>query len=358
MKAALPQKNNRIKSLQKRLAASDLDACLIESSVDLLYFTGLQLSAGKLLVHKAAALLLVDGRYFQVAKEKAEMPVAPDTAGEVAAFCQKNRVKCLGFDAGHTTYDQFLGLKQSLKKGGVQAKLEPSSAFFKLCRLIKSPDEIALMKKSAKLAWKGFLFLQSLLKTGITEKEMARSFEIFCLEQGADKLGFDPIIAFGKASAMPHYRPGNARLKEGDLVLIDIGVVLNHYHSDMTRVLFYKKEDPYLAKLYAITKKAQANALKLCRPGVKLKELDLAARSVMAKEKVEELFVHNLGHGIGLQCHEFPRISSKGEDRECVLEEGMAITIEPGLYVPGKGGVRYEDTVIITKTGHTNFYTL
>jgi Xaa-Pro aminopeptidase len=194
------------------------------------------------------------------------------------------------------------------------------------------------------------------LKKGITEKEVARRFEIFCLEKGAEGLSFTPIIAFGKNGAMPHYRSQDVVLKEGDAVLIDIGVVLDNYHSDMTRVLFYKKKNRYLSHLYEIVKKAQKNALKLCRPGVKLKELDLAARKVMREEKVEDLFLHSLGHGIGLQTHEFPRIKYNGDDRDVVLQSGMVFTVEPGLYVPGKGGVRYEDTIVITPSGYKNFY--
>jgi Xaa-Pro aminopeptidase len=124
----------------------------------------------------------------------------------------------------------------------------------------------------------------------------------------------------------------------------------------MTRVVFYKKENAYLRHLYEIAKRSQQSALQLCRPGVKVKQLDIAARQVMREENVEDLFIHSLGHGIGLEVHEYPRIKFDGEDKDVVLEKGMVFTIEPGLYVPGIGGVRYEDTVVITATGHQNFY--
>ncbi len=351
LKATSPQNTKRVKNLQKRLKGSGLDACLIESSVDLFYFTGLKLSAGRLLVHEKSSLLLVDGRYLQIAKEKSKLPTALDSPAEFEAFCKKNRIIRLGFDGGHTSYDQYKRLKK-----GFKVELVPSTPFFKVCRSIKDRAEISAMKKSAELLWQGFQFLRKSLKKGITEKELSKRFEIFCLERGAERLAFEPIIAFGKNSAMPHYRSHDVPLKEGDIVLIDIGIVLDGYNSDMTRVVFFKKEDPYLSRLYEIAKEAQKSALKHCRPGVKLKELDLSARKVMAREKVEELFVHGLGHGVGLECHEFPRVNSKGEDKDIVLEEGMVITVEPGLYVPGKGGVRYEDTVVVTAKGHLNFY--
>jgi Xaa-Pro aminopeptidase len=190
----------------------------------------------------------------------------------------------------------------------------------------------------------------------VVEKELAKRFEIFCLENGAEGLSFSPIIAFGPNSAMPHYRSQDAQLKKGDVVLIDIGVVCDGYHSDMTRVLFFEQEDPYLSKLYEIVKRAQHSALQMCRPGTKMGQLDRAARSVMKEEGVEELFIHSLGHGIGLEVHEFPRIKFDGEDKDVVLETGMVFTVEPGLYVPGTGGVRYEDTILITDAGYENFY--
>jgi Xaa-Pro aminopeptidase len=238
----------------------------------------------------------------------------------------------------------------------LEVKLIPVTHSFKTLRAIKEKQEIVLMKKSAALLWKGFQFLRKALKKGVTEKELATRFEIFCLENGAERLAFEPIIAFGKNGAMPHYRSQNVKLKDGDAVLIDIGVVLNNYHSDMTRVVFYKKEDPYIRHLYDIVKRAQMSALKLCRPGTKFKELDLAARKIMREEGVEDLFVHSLGHGIGLETHEYPRIKFDNEDKDVVLESGMVFTVEPGLYVPGKGGVRYEDTIVITPTGYANFY--
>jgi Xaa-Pro aminopeptidase len=343
----------RLNQLKAEMNKAHLDACLIEDPLDLLYLTGLKLSAGRLLVHKTQIQLLVDGRYFEVASKRAPCQTLLDGPQKLVDFCQQNRVRVLGFDGRKTSYERFLAIEKSCKQT-IQLKSFPS--LFKSMRAIKDQAEIVKMKKSAALLWKGFEFIKKSLKKGVTEKELSKAFEIFCLQHGADRLSFEPIIAFGANSAMPHYRSQNAVLKEG-IVLIDIGVVVNNYHSDMTRVVFYKKSDPHLRRLYEIVQKAQKAALQLCKPGVKVKDLDLAARQVMREEQVEDLFIHSLGHGIGLETHEFPRIKYDGEDQDVILQSGMVFTVEPGLYVPGKGGVRYEDTIVITSNGYKNFYT-
>lgn len=339
--------------MQGALKKEKLDACLLEHPLELYYFTGLKLSAGRLLVHPKECLLLVDGRYSQAAQSISFVTTFLDGHEKLVDFCKQHKVKRLGFDGMHTSYDHLARLNRWLKNS---VKLVPSSPFFKTIRAVKDPEEIKKMEKSAALLWKGFKFVSASLKKGITERELAKKLEIFWLEHGADRLSFEPIIAFGPNSAMPHYRPQDVPLKEGDVVLVDIGVCLDNYQSDMTRVLFFKKENRQLRKLYDIIRRAQKSALKLCRPGAACKELDIAVRQVMRKEKVEHLFIHSLGHGIGLEVHEYPRIKFDGEDKDVILEKGMVITVEPGLYIPDVGGVRYEDTIVITATGYKNFY--
>lgn len=347
---------SRIEHLKQKLKNVKLDGALIENPLDLFYYTGLQLSAGRLLIHDETILLLVDGRYLQIAEEKSPFKVLLDSPQQFSDFCHEQKLKRLAFDSLHTSYEHYRLLERlcSIKK--MKPELVAVPALFKSSRVIKDRSEMLKMKKSANLLWEGFQFIRRILKTGIAEKEVSRRFEIFCLEEGADGLAFEPIIAFGANSAMPHYRSQHAVLKPGDIVLIDIGIVVDHYHSDMTRVLFHQKENRELRHLYDIVQEAQKSALKLCRPGTQLKELDNAARKVMREHQVEDLFVHSLGHGIGLETHEFPRIKYNNEDKDVLLQSGMVFTVEPGLYIPGKGGVRYEDTVAITPTGYNNFY--
>lgn len=338
----------RIKKLQKAVKAEGLDGCLVDDPVDLLYLTGLQLSLGALFVLPRKSCLFVDGRYFEVAKNSSPVPVQPLSIENKLAFLQG--VKLLGFDGDHMSYSNFLQLKK------LKCKLVSKPELLRDLRLIKDVGEIGKMKRSAEFGYMAYLMLKGLLRPGVTEIELARELEIYCLKNGAEKMSFEPIIAFGKNSALPHHRSGETKLKINDIALFDLGVVLDKYCSDMTRVEFVGKPDPQLKKFYDVNLAAQKAALALCKPGVKLKELDLAARKVMAEAGLEKYFVHNLGHGIGLKVHEFPKIHKEGIHKDVVLEPGMAITIEPGLYLPGKGGVRYEDTIIITPRGYTNLY--
>jgi Xaa-Pro aminopeptidase len=340
---------NRISKLQSFFKTWKADGCLIENSLDLFYLTGLQLSVGILVILPGSAKLFVDGRYIEFAKKHSPFPVELLSKEAVSAFLR--RVCTLVFDSFSTTVLREEQLKK-LYAGVLTGVPQP----LKELRVIKDAAELKTMKKSANVVWKGFEHIRRSLKVGVTEKELALSFEIFCRKLGAEKLSFDPIIAFGKNSAYPHYRAGNVKLKKGDIVLIDIGVVVDRYHSDMTRTVFFGKPDPRLILLETVVKKAHDAALVLCKSGTKIGDIDKAARQVVQKAGLQELILHSLGHGIGLETHEFPRLKYQGEDQDVILREGMVITIEPGLYLPGVGGIRYEDTIAITPKGYTNFY--
>lgn len=354
MKLVNSLQNERVRKLQKLLKNVDADAVVIDLPLNLYYLTGLKLSAGELFVGKRSCHLFVDGRYIQAASEKSPVPASLFSNEEKQKFFKKIKLKNLAFDSENSSYEKFLNLKGLGRK--MKFSVTPFSNPLKEIRAVKDQDELDRLRTSARHLWHAFEHTKNFLKPGITEAQLALEFKIFGLKQGAESIGFDPIIAFGPNAAFPHYRSGNAKLKEGDLVLMDLGLVVNQYHSDMTRIVFFGKVDPILNKIYNIVRRAHAAALKLCRPGVLLKELDLAARAEMKKEDMESYFIHTLGHGVGLDIHEFPRISKDGKDKDVPLKEGMVITIEPGLYLPGKGGVRWEDTIIITSNGYENLY--
>ncbi len=322
---------------------------MIENPLDLFYMTGLQLSLGILVVLPSKAQLFVDGRYLEFAKKNSPFPVRLLSKEAVSSYLKPQH--SLAFDTHFTSVERSEQLKELYR--GIWTQIPQ---LLKELRVVKTAAEIKALKKSSRLLWKGFEHIRRSLKAGITEKELALSFEIFCRRAGAEKLAFDPIIAFGKNSAYPHYRGGNAKLKKGDVVLIDIGVVVDRYHSDMTRTIFFGKPDPRLVLLDSVVKKAHAAALELCKKGTKAGDLDKAARQVIEKAGLRDLILHSLGHGIGLETHEFPRIKFQGEDHDALLREGMVITIEPGLYLTGTGGIRHEDTIVITKKGYHNFY--
>ena len=335
---------DRLKKLKRELKKLKCPSLLIESSTGLYYMTGIEMSAGSLIVNPKGARLLVDARYFEKCQQSSPFPVI------LSSKSLKEYIKSdtLGFDKENTTYARF----EQLKK--LKLKLKPVENPVKNLRLIKSPYEIKILRKAAKLGSEGYDFVCSQLKTGITEMELAQELEIFWKKRGGQGLAFEPIIAFGANSSMPHYTVSTTKLKKGNPVLIDIGVTYNHYHSDMTRVVFFGEPHPKMLEIYSIVQKAQKEALKLCRPKTLIGELDGAARDLITSQGYGECFTHSLGHGIGLEVHEYPIIRNKAPYKDLKLEPGMVLTIEPGIYLPGFGGVRIEDTVLITKEGHHN----
>ena len=343
---------DRIARLQKQIAEKGGDFFFVQNSVDLFYLTGMEMSLGYLYLGKTKARLFVDGRYLVMAENCSPLPVSELSVENMATFLKGG--KKLLFDENKLKYSDFIALKKVCRAAKINVKSVQGTV--DSVRLIKDEVEIRLMKKSAEFAYKAYEYIQKKLKPGVTELDLARLLEIYCLKHGASGMSFEPIIAFGKNTAFPHHHPGKTKLKANDIILFDLGVMLNGYASDMTRVDFIGKVDPKLREIFEVNKAAQRMALSKCRPGARLKELDKAARRVMASAGLEEYFVHNLGHGIGLEVHEPPRIKQDGVDWNMQLVPGMAITIEPGIYLPGKGGVRYEDTIIITEVGYTNLY--
>ncbi len=348
---------SRFQKLKKLIAKTDFSFFIIDDPIDLYYLTGLSLSLGRLLLSKKEAALFVDGRYFESARKSSPFPVFLTTGyGSKSTFNDFLLARCkkalsIGFDHTFTSVQRYLELKNSLPK---RVSLIPFASPVKNLRQVKDKEEISLLKKANRWGALGYDFAVSYLKEGITEKEVAAALSCFWLQKGAEGNGFEPIIAFGKNAAEPHHRAGTSKLKKGQCVLIDIGVKLDHYNSDMTRVVFFGPPDPRLKKIYAIVAKAQKAALDLCRAGARIGDLDEAARGFISKSGYGEYFTHGLGHGLGLDVHEAPTIKNISPHRDLSLEAGMVITIEPGIYLPGIGGVRIEDAIAITPTGYIN----
>lgn len=343
--------NARLTTLQKHLIH---EAAIIEDPTNLLYLTGLCLSRGILMVTKDDAVLFVDGRYFATAERHAPCPIRLLKEGgleDLREWLEGRNVKHLSFDSTLTTYDRFTELAQSFS--GIE--LAPQKAMLLRQRSIKDGKELALLKKAQALTYRGFQHVESLLREGVTEEELAFEFEQFVRKHGASGLSFGSIIAFGENGAYPHYRAGKAKLQRNQAVLIDVGAIVDEYKGDLTRVVFFGEPNPMIQKWLKLTQQAQKKALDAIRPGVSVKELDLAARSVFKEHGVEEKFIHGLGHGVGLEVHEFPSLKSTGADRDIKLVKGMVVTIEPGLYEPGIGGVRWEDMICVTDDGYERF---
>ncbi len=329
----------RIDCLKKRAKDSSL---LITNPIDLYYFTGLDLSAGKLLVSQEGVELFVDGRYFESATRISPIPVKLDSADLFKRWALQQ--KAIEVDSEKTSVQAYL----DLQKLGVD--VVPVKGLTAPLRSIKDEKEIALLKEAAELGSQGFDFVVEILRPGIREDEVAFELETFWRKRGAKGVAFEPIIAFGANSSMPHYRAGSAVLKENQPVLIDIGVTLNHYHSDMTRMAVLGKLSEKMDEIFQIVKEAHERAVSLVKPGISVAELDDAARLFIASKGYGDHFSHSLGHGIGLDVHEFPTIRRNKENETTLLKPGMVITIEPGIYISELGGVRLEDTLIVTDT--------
>ncbi len=361
----------RLEGLQALLKASHVDACVVEASTDLFYLTGILISTGRLIVHANGARLFVDGRYIEVCNQRSPFPVSLVPKESIAEFLAQMGITgpCfLAFDSQQTTYAAYLDLCSLLEKAGSFSSgasrwtAGPLDNFMRKLRGIKDDGEISLLRHAAALSMEGFHYASSLLKEGISEREIARELEVFWLLRGGEKVSFELNISFGPHSAMPHHRAGDSRLTKGQIVLMDIGVVLNRYHSDMTRVLFFGESegsppDQTLKEIYKIVEHAKQASLALCRPGVFIGEVDAAARKSIVEAGYGEFFTHGLGHGIGLETHEWPGVNPRSPYKETPLAPGMVITIEPGIYLPGLGGVRLEDTIAITSTGYENLTT-
>lgn len=347
----------RLKRLRHSLKSLPCDALLIEHPTHLFYLTGIELSVGKLLVSSQEACLIVDGRYFEKSKKQTLYTVQLLKEGLLKDLLISFQIHRLGFDQHHTTYHAFLILTQiatNCKEQSYVIDMIPTESVVQQLRFIKDEEEIICLRNAARLGYQGYEFVASLLREGVTESELALELEFFWKKKGASRLAFDSIIAFGPNSSMPHYRAGATKLQLHTSVLIDIGVVLTHYHSDMTRVLFFGTPAPIMQTIYSIVEEAKARALALCRPGTLIGDLDRAARGWIASKGYGDYFTHSLGHGIGLDIHEPPTIRDIGSFCDLPLLAGMVITIEPGIYLPQVGGVRLEDTLLITAQGYEN----
>ncbi len=349
--------SSRLVSLRYSLTTLACEAILIENPQDIFYLTGLELSAGKLLISLREACLIVDGRYYERSCYQTLYQVQLLKENSLREWIVNCGLHQLGFDRYYTSYHAFLRLNQlsvDLQDQGYKLKIIPVESLVKQLRLIKDAHEIACLRQASHLGYQGYQLIVSLLREGITESELAFELEFFWKKRGASRFAFDPIIAFGRNSSLPHHRAGPTALSLHDPVLIDIGVVLAHYHSDMTRVIFFGNPQPVMRTIYKIVEEAKEHALALCRPGTLVGDLDRAARAWIDAKGYGDYFPHSLGHGLGIEIHEAPTIRMMGAEQHIPLQQGMVITIEPGIYVPGYGGVRLEDTILITENGYEN----
>lgn len=347
------QMQRRLADLMSYLKKDNVDAFLVEDPKDLFYFTGQNFSMGRLWVGREEAALFVDARYIESAQRYSFIqPSILLSAEREKEFLQRLAPHTIAFDGALLSFNRAEALKKmALDIGSTCISKE---GYTSSVRMVKTDEEIKKIRASASLLKKVYKELLCKIKTGMTEKDVAMCFEILLRQMGAEAAAFEPIVAFGANSAMPHHRAGDARLKTGQIILLDLGLIYGGYHSDMTRLLFHGRPDAKMLHLCAVVKRAHSAAVALCQPGQTVAALDIAARDQMRQEDMEPYFTHSLGHGIGLDTHERPRVRFDSIDKDLILQPGMVITIEPGLYLPGIGGVRWEDMILITDKGHVN----
>lgn len=342
--------SRRRDALRKKISDLGLDAYLIEDSLNLFYLTGHHFSAGQLLVSRSGDHLLVDGRYQEAAQKIQGLPTQLIEKGLFQRLFEKEGWRRLGIPAEGTTIERGKQLQKELSSLGVE--ILPGANCVAELRRIKDTEEVACLREAGRLTLEGIRYVEKLFTSGVREQDLALELEIYWRRQGGERLAFDPIIAFGTNSSMPHYRAGLSSLEAGMAVLVDVGVVVEGYHGDATRFFHREHVLPPLRIAEQAVYEAQQAAINAVAPGVKLGDLDAIARRILEKHGLGAYFTHSLGHGIGLEIHENPRLKEGGVDGDLLCQPGMVFTIEPGVYLPGIGGVRLEEMIHVTSTGY------
>jgi Xaa-Pro aminopeptidase len=339
---------SRRQTVADGLAERELDALLVSFSPNLRYLTGFTGSSGNLLVMPEKCILFTDPRYqIQVAQETTCQARIAKGALSVAvlAAIKRLRLKRIGYEPARMTCDYFESLKSHLP---MRATLKPVAGWIEELRMVKSPDEVARIRRSVETNSRAFELAVVGIRVGLKEQDLAAELEYHMRRLGAEKPSFETIVAGGARSALPHAQPTAAPLKAGDLVVVDMGAIQDGYCSDMTRMLFLGRPTPKVKRAYRAVLEAQLAAIDAVHAGASTARVDGAAREVLKGYDLDKAFVHSTGHGLGLEIHEPPRIGKRDKRK---LQTGMAITIEPGVYVEGFGGIRIEDTVIVTEKG-------
>lgn len=340
--------STRVHKLRQEMAERDLDGYLVWNRMDQYWLTGFTGEDGGVLLSPNQIVLLTDGRFDEAAD--IEAPYArkvlrkrrtPDATAKEVKRC---RVKRLGYDPDILSVSEFAALRKLCRP----TQLVAAGGIFGPLRAIKDAGEVRRIRAAIKVAEKAFNNMRRWLKPGVTERQTAARLVYEMQTLGAQGETFPSIVAFGAGSSLPHAVPGDRKLKRNEVLLFDWGAHVNWYGSDLTRVLCLGRLPQRLRKVYDVVREAHDAAIEAVRAGMTAHQLDSVARKVIRKAGYDRLFNHALGHGMGLVAHEMPRV---GKGTEIVLEPGMVITIEPGVYLPGVGGIRLEDDVLVTKTG-------
>lgn len=340
--------NKRVKQLREKLQSHGLSAMLVASPINRRYLTGFTGSAGYVLITREQSYLLTDFRYMtQAPQQAAGFKVVEHGAkvmDTVKELLTTEGITSFGFEQEHVTYAVFAAYTEQLKP----VSLVPVSGLVEELRIFKDSEELKVMQRAADLADATFSHVLSIVETGKTEREIDLQMEMFMRSHGATSSSFDTIVASGERSALPHGVASERVIQGDEFITFDFGALLDGYCSDLTRTIAVGTPDPKLKEIYDIVLEAQLHALDHIKPGMTGREADALARDIITKYGYGDYFGHSTGHGLGMEVHESPRLSKLSDD---VLKPGMVVTVEPGIYLPGLGGVRIEDDIVITETG-------
>ncbi|MDM5334459.1 Xaa-Pro peptidase family protein [Ureibacillus composti] len=338
----------KLEKLRKEMINLNIDGLLITNEFNRRYMTDFTGTAGVAIVSKDDAVFITDFRYTEQAKKQVKdfriIQHEGVLAKEVAKQTEQLRIKTIGFEKDTMTYGMFETYKSLLK-----ADLIPVSGVIEKIRLIKTEQEINIIKVACEIADHAFTHILGFIKPGLTELEVSNELEFFMRKQGATASSFDTIVASGVRSALPHGVATDKVIEKGDLVTLDFGALYNGYVSDITRTIAVGEPSDQLKEMYDIVLQSQLLAVEQVGPGMTGIQADSIARDYLTSKGYGEAFGHSTGHGIGLEVHEGPALSFRSDT---LLQPNMVVTVEPGIYLPGIGGVRIEDDIVITETGN------
>jgi Xaa-Pro aminopeptidase len=349
----------RIERLRESLAAHDLDALLVTIAENRRYLSGFtgedngfDESAGALIIGPRHLILATDARFeLQARREAPDFNVVVYTRGltrELPAMMEPLAARRLGVESRRISLAWHAEILEALSGVGLEVEVVPVTEMVEPQRAVKSPEEIEATRAALAVAEAVFTETTAKIRAGMTEKQIARALEAAARQAGADAMSFPTIVAAGPNSALPHAIPGNRPVAAGEPLLIDWGVRLDGYCSDTTRTFLLGTPDEAFRRIYKVVRQAQQMATAAIRPGITGREVDAVARHHIAENGYGDKFGHGLGHGTGLAIHEAPRLSPLSD---AILEKGMIVTVEPGIYIEGWGGIRLENQVVVTDSG-------
>jgi Xaa-Pro aminopeptidase len=339
---------NRLEKLRQKIKENDLDLLIVSNAANLFYLSGFNSSEAYLFITPNENVLATDFRYIEQAKEQSPgweiYKIEGGLTKWLTPLLGRLKAERIGLEAESTNLLFFNHLDSLLKEQFPQAVIIPTENIVGSLRIVKDQEEISAITRAAAISDAAMEYISEFIQPGMTEEKVAWEIEKFMRENGSQHLPFDVIVASGPNAALPHAQGGARAIKSGEPIIIDIGAKVDGYASDLTRTLYMGKKDDTFEKIYGIVLEAQLAAINGITNGMPADQADSIARDIISRAGFGEAFGHSLGHGIGLEIHEAPNLSPNSKN---ILTDNMVFTIEPGIYLPGWGGVRIEDSVML-----------